>query len=101
MTQYHQKLSPALEIALTTWYTRSWGPHDIQIKLLDDFPPHHPEPTHIFFDRDVTPTQVLARDDHDPWFPPNQQRPTKMALVVRRWGVGLANEAVVGMSWYL
>jgi hypothetical protein len=100
MAQHSEAVTPALQNAICTWYTRSWAPYNVSIKLLADFPPHYPEPVHIFFGKEATPEEVLAREDHVPWDARDRSART-MLLVVRRWGVGKVNETVVGYTWYL
>lgn len=97
---HSQRVTPSIESAVCTWYTRSWGAHNVTVKLLKDFPVHHPEPGHTFFDNDETVQQILARPDLRP-YPVSDGTPRTLALVVRRWVGNGAPDCIVGMSWYI
>lgn len=96
------RVTPRLEAAIVTWYTRSWGAYNVTVKLLEDFPARYPEPGHIFFDADATVQQILDRPDHLPWDTHDRGHRT-LALVVRRWSSirGAMHDCIVGYSWYI
>jgi|WetSurMetagenome_2_1015567.scaffolds.fasta_scaffold40532_3 hypothetical protein len=95
-----EQVTPAIETAIVTWYTRSYDRYNITVQLMRDFPAQYPEPVHIFFDNDATVQQILDREDHQPWDAQNRT-PRTMALVIKRWARGNAPDCIVGMSWYI
>jgi len=101
MTHHSQHVTPQIENAICTWYTKSYGPHGVPVVLLNEMPDRHPEPGHIFFDHDATVQLIGDKPVFQPLILPPEGSGQTLALVVRRWRRNMSdNGCIVGMSWY-
>lgn len=90
-----------METAICTWYTKSYGPYDVAVELLDEMPDQHPEPGHIIFNHDATVQSIGDKPAFQPYVMPPEGSDRTLALVIRRWRHNMSdNGCIVAMSWY-